>query len=435
MNQELRHLRRISSVRSGNNLKFLTPAVYSGGWCPMRTACNICEDIAGMSYLIVGMPECATYSRGMNAMPEGSNGEQRRIYVLDANEVIFGCREGLIGALRIMDSEGARAILMIATCVTDLIGEDFEGVIHELQPELNARLSYITLGQFKNFGSGVGVLKTVESFGAMMTSKPASRNRANALFVEGWHNKNDAIMLPLIVDAMEERGVDVRRITSGAALDDYLAAPDAALNMPLSAGMQPLAAKMNALFDIPYAPLHNAISVADVDAVYGMIAARFGIEWGSAFDVWRDKAATLEERARVELKGLRYVMLPGVDMAVNLAVYLASFGMEPLLLTVEDLHGEDIGYAKRLGAAGYDPPVCRMMNIDLDIEVVRRINPDISLGYIPDPIEGFICVEEMGDFYGMTGYERTACLLERILNVLNTGKTEGRIDRHGILSF
>ncbi|MDR1701375.1 MAG: nitrogenase component 1, partial [Sporomusaceae bacterium] len=176
MLEELRHLKRLSQVRSGKNIKFLTPAVYSGGWCPMRVACNICEDIEGLSYLIIGMPECTTHSRKMSALPEGGQGELRWLYVLDANEVVFGCRQGIIDSLRVMEREGAQAILMIATCVTDLIGEDLEGIISDLQNELTARLSFVTLGQFKNFGSPVGTWKTAEAFAAFMTPQPSAPN-------------------------------------------------------------------------------------------------------------------------------------------------------------------------------------------------------------------------------------------------------------------
>jgi len=428
----LKHLKKFSSLRSGNNIKFLTPAVYSGGWCPMRVACNICEDIEGMSYLMVGMPECGTYSRGMSSMPEGASGEQRRIYVLDANEVIFGCRAGVADALRVMAREGARAILIIATCVTDLIGEDLEGLINEVQPEIGARLTYVTLGQFKNFGGASGTWKTAEALGALMPP-PAmiDANRANALFIEAWHNKYEAVKFPQIVGALERKGVKIRRLAAGARLDDFLEAPDASLNLVLSAAMQPLAARMKAAFGTPYAPLHNAFSVAEADAAYDVIAKTFGFEWGCEFDGWRDMALALEERAKAELPGLKYAMLPGVDMPAALAAYLAGFGMSPMLISIEDFHDEDPCYAKRLKAYGYDPPVCRMMNIDHDVEVVRSLGPDISFGALPDPIEGFRCAEEMGDFYGITGYERTAGILSRIFTVLETGETGERMDMYG----
>jgi nitrogenase molybdenum-iron protein alpha/beta subunit len=320
---------------------------------------------------------------------------------------------------------------MIATCVTDLIGEDFEGIISELQPRLNARLSFVTLGQFKNFGGPIGTWKTAEALGCLMTAKPKSRNTANALFIEPWRDKNAVVEFPLIVGALEERGVPIRRIAAGATLEDYMSAPDAAMNLVLSAYTQPLAAKMEEAFGTPYAPLHNAYRVTDIDRVYGDIAETLGISLEGAFDPWRKKAVELEKRAETELRGLRYAALTGVDMPVAMALYLAGFGMEPLLLHIQDFHNEDIGYAKKLKALGYDPPACRIMHRDRDIEIIRRLGPDISFGYLSEPIEGFRCAEEMEDFFGVTGYERTVGLLSRIFAVLETGKTEGRLNIYG----
>jgi len=372
----------------------------------------------------------------MNTLPEGEHGELRRIYTLDANEVIFGCRKGIIDALRVMDGEGARAILMIATCVTDLIGEDFEGIIEEVQTEIDARLSFVTLGQFKNFGSPMGTWKTAEALGSLMTAKPLNHNRANALFIEPWGNKNDPVRFPLIVNALEKRGVEIRRIARGAALDDYINAPDAAMNLVLCSYTQPLAAKMKEAFGIPYAPLHDAFSVWDIDKIYAEIAGKFNIDFSGDFAAWRDKAVELEERARKELKGLKYAMLPGVDMPAAMAVYFAGFGMEPLIVHILDWHGEDTGYAKKLKEFCYDPPVCRIMNIDNDIKIIERLKPDISFGWKPDGApEDFKCAEEMGDFFGITGYERTVGLLLKIFNVIETGKSGERIDIYGTAPF
>ena len=435
MMDELRHLKRLSTIRSGKNIKFLTPAVYSGGYCPMRIACNICENTEGLSYLLVGMPECATHSRGMNSSPEGKQGELRWLYTLDENEVIFGCREGVMDALREMDKEGAKAILIIATCVTDLIGEDLEGIIEELQPETNARLSFVTLGQFKNFGSPIGTWKTAEALSALMSPKEREKNRANAMFIEPWRYNNDPVRFPLIIDALEERGVEIRRLSRGATLQDYFDAPDAAMNLVLSSYTQPLAQKMSDSFGVPYAPLHNAFSVRQIDSVYSDIAAAFEIDLSGCFDKWRDKAIELEARAHKDLKGLQYASLTGVDMPVALARYLSEFGFEPLLLHIQDFHNEDIGYARELKALGYDPPACRIMHRDKDIEIIRRMEPDISFGYIANPIEGFRIAEEMNDYFGMTGYERTVSLLTRIFNVLDTGKTGERMDVYGSSPF
>jgi nitrogenase molybdenum-iron protein alpha/beta subunit len=427
----LSHLTRLSAVRSDKNIKFLTPAVYSGGWCPMRIVCNICEEIEGISYLMVGMPECTTHSRPINSGPVGAHGELRWLYVLDEKEVIFGCRKGVIDALRKMDAAGARAIMMIATCVTDLIGEDFDSIIAEIQPELKAKLSYVTMGQFKNFGSPIGTWKTAEAIGAYMEPRETIPGSVNILFMEPWHTRGQAIEYPLIVGALEKRGVPLRSFAAGATLDDFLDAPSAALNLVTTSYTQPLAEQMRKRFGVPYVPLHNAFSVAQVDEAYAMIERELGVDLSEEFRGWRDKAVELEERARRELKGLTFACMTGVDMPVAFARYLSEFGMEPLLLDVQDFHREDAGYAKTIKERGFDPPVCHIMYRDRDVLIIRDLHPDICFGYISEPVEGLKVAEEMGDFFGITGYERVVGILSRIFTVLETGKKGERLDIYG----
>lgn len=427
----LRHLNRLSAVRSDKNIKFLTPAVYSGGWCPMRVVCNICEGIEGLSYLMVGMPECTTHSRRINSGPVGEHGELRWLYVLDEKEVIFGARKGIIDALRKMEAEGARAIMMIATCVTDLIGEDFDSIIAEMQPQMKARLSYVTMGQFKNFAAPIGTWKTAEAMGAFMEKRERMEKTANLMFIEPWPQPNSPIEYPLIVGALEKKGIRLRRMAAGATLDDYLDAPSAALNVVTSAYTQPLAAKMRDRFGVPYVGLHNAFTVPEIDAAYAVIEKELGISLAGEFDGWREKAIELEERAARELKGLKYVMMTNVDMPVALARYLSEFGMEPILIDVQDFHREDAGYAKVLKERGFDPRVCHIMHRDHDVMIIRDLHPDIAFGYISEPVEGLKVAEEMGDFFGITGYERVVGILSRIFTVLETGKKGERLDIYG----
>ncbi len=431
MDAALSHLKKLSTVKAGKNIKFLTPAVYSGGWCPMRVACNLAEDTLGVSSLMVCMPECATHSRGSTSDPEGPNGELRWLYVLDANEVIFGCRKGVCDALREMDAAGARAILMIATCVTDLIGEDFEGIIAEMQPQLNARLSYVTMGQFKNFGSGIGTWKTGEAFERFMMPREVKKGRCNVLFLEPWRAKTAPVELPLIVHALEKKGVPVRHLTAGATLDDYMDASDAELNLVVSSYTQPLAARMQQRFGTAYAPLHTAFSVADIDREYARIEELLGVSLQEEFAPWRKKALELEAWAKDALQGVRYAMLTEVDMPVPLTEYLASFGAEPILIHLDDIHPEDIVCARRIKALGVDPPVCRIMHHDHDIEIIRRMEPDFCLGYMKNPVEGLKVAENMDDFFGITGYERTVGILQRIKNVIETGDNGERLDIYG----
>ncbi|NLW69946.1 MAG: nitrogen fixation protein NifE [Eubacteriaceae bacterium] len=432
----LRHLKKLSSVKGDKNIKFLTPAVYSGGWCPMRAACNIVEGIEGLSYMLVGMPECATHSRGMTSMPEGPGGEARLLYVLDANEVIFGCREGVIEALLRLDKEGIRALLMIATCVTDLIGEDFEAIISEVQPKIKMKLSYVTLGQFKNFAAPIGTSKVAEALATLMEppqeSEISDDKQVNALFIEPWRNKNTPTEFPLIVDALKQRGVSVRALTGDSPLDNYLLAPNAVCNLVLSDYTLSLAKKIEKNFSVKRIDLHSAFSVEEIDLTYLTLSKMLDISLEGAFDEWRTRAVELEKRAEIELRGLKYVMLTSVDMPLALARYLGRFGMEPILIHMLDFLPGDEENRAALNEMGYDPPICRIMHQDHDIELIRTLCPDICFGYIKEEIPGLKVSREMGDFFGLTGYERTAGILSRLFSVLETGITpQGGFDIHG----
>ena len=203
------------------------------------------------------------------------------------------------------------------------------------------------------------------------------------------------------------------------------------MNLVTTAYTQPLAAQMQKRFGTPYVPLHNAFSVAEVDAAYAMIERELGISLDGEFDAWRAKAVELEERAARELRGRTFVSMTNVDMPVALARYLTGFGMEPLLLDVQDFHREDGQYAKTIRERGFDPPVCHIMHRDRDILIIRDLHPDICFGYITEPVEGLKVAEEMGDFFGITGYERIVGILSRIFTVLETGKMGERLDIYG----
>jgi len=382
----------------------------------MRIASVVVEDIDGLSSLLVGMPECATHSRLFSPKPEGEHGELHWLYVLDAHEVVFGCRDGLMDALRKMDRAGAKTILLIATCVPDLIGEDIEGIVREVQSELSSKIAWVTLGQFKNTSYPPGSWKTMESLGALMDKKQTDPSRVNVL---GRAPEEDHIPMPALLPELERRGISLRYIAPGASIADFQNAGDAALNLVVSPYTQPLAVKMERELGIPFISLHTLYAVKDIDRAYADIAERFSFSWDNAFRDERKEALMLEEQARKKLAGLTFALLPRIDVTLSLSLYLADLGMEPLLLHLEEFYPEDRDHAGKLILTGHNPWICRMVNPDADIPILEKLAPDLCFGYLPPDNKTIACVPEMFDFYGQTGYARTSSLIKRILGVLD----------------
>ncbi len=366
--------------------------------------------------MLVGMPECTTYSRLFNPRPEGSQGELHWLYVLDAQEVVFGCRNGLMAALRTMDKAGAKAILLIVTCIPDLIGEDIQAMIREVQPELAAPITCVQLGQFKNISYPPGSWKTMEALGTLMTATATDVRRVNVL---GRAPGEEHIPLPSLLPALASQGLKLRYLAPGASLEDFQSAPDAVLNLVVSPFMQPLAARMEREFGVPYIALHTLYAVESITKAYSALAEQFGLAWDETFARERQEALAWQNQAAARLKGLRYIFCPRIDIPLPLSVYLTGLGMEPLLLHLEEYYPEDRDYARELTARGHNPWVCRMVNAHADLPVLNKLAPDLCFGYLPVAGQTISCVPDLLDFYGQVGYSRTSRLLQRVLSVVN----------------
>ena len=424
------HLKRLSAVRSNAGVKVLTPCAFPGSHCPLHSALALAGNIRGVSSLVIGTPECVTYSRVVLQKPGRRHGELHWMYVLDAHEVVFGCRKGLLDAIRKMDRAGAKAILLIGTCVPDLIGEDIEGIVREAQQELSARLVFITLGHFKCNSFPSGSWNMLKAIGSLMEPRTVCPQVVNVM---GRSPDEEHIPMPPLLSALERRGFTLRCLAPGSALEDFLEAPDAAANLVLSPFIDPLAADMEQAFGTPAFRLHSAYAPAKIHSLYAALAEKLGIQWKNEFDRERSEVLSLQEQADGRLHGLRYVGAHlGPLSALPLAAYLASLGMEPLMLHLEEFWPDDKQWSKALHAYGYDPYVCHMVNGDSDAPVLESLAPNLCLGELSGARLGFPCVPNLSDLYGLYGHERTAGLLKKLLHAL---KEPGERNDNGTVSI
>lgn len=419
--------KRLSEVKNGAGIPFLTPEVSPGTHCPMRLASVISQDIKGLSSLLVGMPECATYSRLFNPMPENESGDLSWLYVLDSREIVFGCREGVMEALLKMQSEGAKAILVTGTCIPDLIGEDFKGLIEELKSSLNIKVAQTMLGQFKNISYPSGSWKTMEAMAQLMERKEVAPNVINVL---GRSSSEEDIPMPSLFTALEAQGITVRCLAPGSTLEAFQSASEAGLNIVISPYGQPLAVAMQKAFNTPFISLHDSYAVSEIDTVIKQIYNHLHLTLESEFETERLHALALEQEARGYLERKRFSMTLRIDLPLPLTRYLVSaFQMKPVLLHLEEYYPEDKGHSKAIKRLGVDPLVCRIVDEDKAWPLIEAHEPELVLGYLPLKNESIPLVENLLDFYGQVGYARTAGLLMRMMDSLKEKEVP-----HGVAS-
>jgi nitrogenase molybdenum-cofactor synthesis protein NifE len=411
------HLKRLSAVKSNKGVKFLTPSAFPGSHCPLHPALALAGNIKGLSSLVVGMPECATYSRIVLQNIQVRQGELHWMYVLDGSEVVFGCRKGLMDALQKIDQAGAKAVLLLVTCVPELTGEDIESIVREVQPKLSARLISVMMGHFKCNSFPFGSWKTLQAIVTLMEQKAL---RPHVINVMGRLPGEKHIPMPPVLSALQQQGFSLRCLAPGSSLDDFLEAPDAALNLVFSPFADPLATAMEQSFGIPAFRLHTVYDVAEIATLYAAIAKKLGIQWGNEFNRERLEVLSLQEQVRKRLNGCRYICAHiGPVRTMPLAAYLAAMGMEPVLLHLEEFWPDDKHWAGVLNALGYDPLVCHMVNSGADAPLLESLAPDLCLGDLTGATFRVPCVPYLSDLYGLSGYERTNSLLKKILHTLD----------------
>jgi nitrogenase molybdenum-iron protein alpha/beta subunit len=272
---DIKHLKCLSAVRSMTAVRQLTPAAFPGVHCPMHTALALASKIRGVSTLLIGTAECGYYSRNVPLSSPYGEEALHWNYVLDSKEVVFGFRKGLMEAIREMDKAGARLILLLSTCVPELIGLDMESICHEMQTEVKAMLIHLPLGNFKCGGYEPGYWKTLLAMGKTIEKSGSKGMTVNVL---GRSALEEHVPMPHLIALLERQDVPLRFLAPDSSLDDFISSGDARLNLVLSPFMEPLAQWMAKEHDIPFASLHDVYNVREIENTYSQIGQHLGLE-------------------------------------------------------------------------------------------------------------------------------------------------------------
>ncbi|MDF2936172.1 MAG: nifE: nitrogenase MoFe cofactor biosynthesis protein NifE [Paenibacillaceae bacterium] len=414
----LQHLRRLSAVKSERAIEMLTPAANPGSHCPMHTTLSLAGRMAGVSTLVIGMPECGTYSKMVIPEPYGKLGELHWVYLLDGNEVVFGCSKGLSEAIKEMDAAGARAILLIVTCIPNLIAEDVEMLVQELEPQLStARLAVVQAAHFTCSSYPPGYWRTLAAMGSLMEEGPDT-GTARTINVMSFGAPRNAVGTEL-EQLLGGQGWHIRHLGPGSALDDYLEAPKASLNIVASPHYAELAAVMEKQLGIPAVQLHSAYSGADIGKAYERIAELLDIPQEEALHPAHEELLRLEREAENQMKGITFAITDGRVDPLPLAAYWVQLGMEPLLIHMEGFGQGDKAWGRTIVKSGYDPLICHMANPEADAAVIAELSPGICVGRPLAPrAQGTAYLEGLSASAATCGYARSIGILESLFKAI-----------------
>ncbi len=411
--ETLKHLKHLSQINSSKGIRFLTPIAHPGSHCPMHIAVSIAAGIKDMASIVIGARECGYYSRNVPLVSGGKHGKNW-VYAMDSNEVVFGCGDGLASAIKKLDATGVQAIALLSTCVPEIIGDDFEGIIRSVQPQVKAKLLYVKVPQFNCNGSTSGGLIFYESMLGLMNKMDTKPRTVNLLGYDPARFRRK--YPPKLLSLLHESGIDVRYFfAQEASVADYTKVPEAALNIVFSMHNIRLAQRLEELYGIPYIIFQDLYSTGDWDAAINQIEHALGISIASAFAEERAEAVVLEENIRNQITGQRFIMTFPFRDTLPLAAYLCRLGMIPIVIHADEYNPHNAVWTESILKSGNDPYICHMVNDKADAAILNNLPFDICIGKFKYISDDRPCLQDMSGLMLSYDYKRTTALLKMLI--------------------
>ena len=382
MNEVLNKLKRLSEVKENKDIKSCSNAIFPGTHCPLFGVNMIAAKLEGLASLVIGTSECTFYSKDFSIL---RNGDLQRdntwSYVMSEKEIVFGAQDGLKRAIIEIDKTGPKGILIISTCVPELIGYDIVGICNELQEDVNAVLLPVQTEHFNQNSHMSGITRTLEALGSIMSEQNKIKKSINIL---GWRGKS--LHGSELFNLLEKQGVNIHlMLPTEGSIDSVISAPSAELNIVMDFTALALAKKMKDKFNIPYVEFDRILDTKKIYEGYKEIEKALNISFGDELEELKDKAEKEIEQSIEILNGKKFVYGNTMFNVFRYTHFLATLGMKTDYIQIRELYEGDEEWINKLLEMGCNPYTAKIANIGPLDDVYKLIKPDFYIGH-EDPM-------------------------------------------------
>ncbi|MBS3872221.1 MAG: nitrogenase component 1 [Firmicutes bacterium] len=381
LHANLSGLKRISQIETAKDIRPLSLAQFPGTHCPLFGVALTAGYIKDMIVLIVGTDECTYYTKNFNINRRAGDAAMQDNFLsfaMNQDDVVFGCAEKLRAVVRDIDKTYApQAILLVTTCVIEVIGEDFTALASELQDEVQAKLLIVRTEHFKCNSHIPGIERCLTAFGELMGQSTVKPQTVNILG-HRYPGINDAELMRLLT----KKGVEINlAIPSACSVSELRHAPSAALNIVTDFTALALAASMEERFGTPFVYFEKYLCPERIRQGYRDIARHLNLDLEAEVAELCTELEALIAASKKVVAGKNFVYGNTPMLAFELSSFLASLGMEPLLIQARDLYGNDAAYIQEILSQGHDPYVARVANIAPLQAVYKELRPSLYIGH------------------------------------------------------
>ncbi|WP_051569388.1 nitrogenase component 1 [Alkaliphilus transvaalensis] len=374
-------LKKVSETETAKDIKQLSHAQFPGTHCPLFGVALTAGYVKDLFTLVVGTDECTYYTKTFTM--ERSNSiegleDNFLSFAINQDDVVFGCQEKLEKAIKKIDQEyKPKAILLVTTCVLEIIGEDFEAIVYAIQDEVKAKLMVVHTEHFKCNSHIPGIERSLEALIELMEEQPTKENAINII-----GHRYDGVENTELLKLLQSKGIEINLVLpSSCSVDRIATAPQAALNIVTDFTAINLAEKMKKKFGIDYVYFDKYLSLDRVEKGYYEVAEKLNIDIKKEVAAYRAAADAMMETLKPVFGGKTFIYGNTPMLAFEFSSFLCEMGMIPKLIMARDLYINDDQYMKEINELGFDPYVTRIANIAPLQQIYGELKPNIYVGH------------------------------------------------------
>ncbi|SCI68021.1 Nitrogenase molybdenum-iron protein alpha chain [uncultured Clostridium sp.] len=369
-------LNKLDEINDDKDIKSLSHAIFPGTHCPLFGVALTASYIKNMPLVVVGTSECTYYTKNFAYHRQKGNDSVYSI-ALKEKDVVFGAQKKVEKAIKqIIEIENPDAIMIVTTCVPELIGEDYSSIEYSLSEEVDIPIFVVNTEHFKCNSHIPGMTRALKSLGSAM-SKSETQEGVNIL-----GHRQAEVEKTELVKILKDNNIKINTvIPSKCDIEDIKNASSAKLNIVTDMIALDLAEYMKKKFDIDYIYFDKHMNKEIIFKNYEKL--------GEILDINLNEKLTEERKMYDELfltlseilkdKKLIYGNTP--MMAFETVDFLSDLGAMPLFVQVRELYEEDKVFKENLIKKGYNPYISRIANIAPLRHLYDTIGADLYIGH------------------------------------------------------
>lgn len=370
-------LSRLNDINTSEDIKALSHAIFPGTHCPLFGVAMIASFIEDLVVIVAGTQECTYYAKDF--AHQRQNGKDNFYSVVtNKHDITFGCEKKIKDVILEIDKTvKPKAIMLVSTCVLEIIGEDFVALGKSIEDEVNAKILVVPTEHFKCNSHIPGMERSLEQLVTLMKKCQVDSSSINILG-HRQHGVEDTELMKLLI----EEGIIINTvIPSKTNIDTIRYAPKAKLNIVTDFVALPMAKRMETEFGTPFVYFDKHLSIGRIRAGYKRIEDILNVNLLNKLSCKEEELNNLIEEAREVLKGKSFIYGNTPMMAFEVASFLCDVGMEPIMVQVRDLYENDNIYMDEIKGHGHNPYISRIANIAPMQYVYDSCKPNFYIGH------------------------------------------------------